>query len=62
MSLDFCSKCGKYISANEGTIHQGVDNQPEVICDKCLAIAQTLSKLSVDMVVVSSVSAGFIAL
>ena len=60
MSLDFCSKCGKYISANEGAIRHGVDNQPEVICNKCLAIEQTLSKLTDDMVVVSSVSAGFI--
>jgi len=57
MSLDFCSKCGCWIGSLEGVIRQGVDNEPEIICDECLAIEQTLSKLTVDMSIAKLVSA-----
>ena len=60
MSLDFCCKCGCWIGSLEGVIRQGVDNQPEVVCNDCQMIAQTLSKPAVDGNIAKLVSAEII--
>lgn len=38
--LDFCVSCGCWIAANTGTIRQGPDGEPEIICNDCLALEQ----------------------
>lgn len=39
-NLDFCTNCHKWIAANEGQMRRGPDNEPEIICDECLALEQ----------------------
>lgn len=38
--LDFCVSCGSWIAANMGTIRQGPEGGPEIICDACLVLEQ----------------------
>lgn len=39
--LDFCCNCGSWVAADTGTIRQGSDDEPEIICDECMAIEQS---------------------
>lgn len=38
VQFDFCCKCHKWISANEGTMRPKPGGGAEIICDTCLAL------------------------
>lgn len=46
--LDFCVGCGCWIGADAGTIRQGPDGEPEIICDVCLELEQGRAAMSYD--------------
>ena len=50
MCLDFCASCGRWCGSQEGVIRQGKDNEPEIICNECIANEQKPSASSpIDM-------------
>ena len=56
----FCSKCGKFLSTNEGIIQQGKDGNAEILCNVCIEIEQTFSNVINDLSVVSSIEFGIV--
>ena len=46
--LDFCVGCGCWIAANSGTMRQGPDGEPEIICSECEQLEQGRAVISHD--------------
>lgn len=62
-NLECCIYCGKFVLASESTIRQGVDNEPEIICNTCLENEQQLISSTDDtndMSIAKLVSVGII--